>query len=314
MVPRYVSAHRLAAITLYRSLLQQCRRAPAALVEHRDELQSIVRNRFRQAQHVHSYRRLRLAFQAGYEAIDHLDAAVAGDEKSTAYLLDLVQRAPAKVKVAPPLPQPKRKPKAATKNVQREGALERELSARPRPLEDLSGRRRVPVLFSANKIPVLRFTKPQPHALSRYIANRILQRHKRFDRRDYLQDQMGIAQAEDEWDALVSSDGGESEGLSLEDAMRGGVVKQERKSEEPAWTEEFETALGVVEAAVREEGRKNMEMAGRMQELVDREREAFERERDERRTEARQGRKERSRLRKAAAEQADAVVGEEARV
>ena len=262
---------------------------------------------------MHSYRRLQLIFQAGYEAIDYLDAAVAGHEKSTAYLLELVQRAPAKVKAAPPLPQPKRKG-ASTKNAPGEGALERELSARPRQLGDLSGERHVPVLYSANKIPVLRFKKPQPHALSRYIANRISQRHKRFDRRDFLQDQIGLATAEDEWDELIAPKSGVkvssgSAGLGLADAMKGSV-RWKRAASEPAWTEEFETALGVVEAAVREEGRKNMEMAGGMQELVDREQEVFEREREERSTQAREGRRERSRLRNAGQKSAVISQGE----
>lgn len=286
LIPRHVTAHRLAATALYRSLLHQCRRlAPI----HGDELQNIVRNRFKQTQHVHSYRRLRLAFQAGYEAIDYLDAAVAGDEESARYLRELVGRAPGKVRKAAE-PRPRQQRVTSTTNAPGQGALERELASRPRPLEELSGKRKVPVLYSANKIPILRFTKPQPHSLSRYIANRISQRHKRFDRRDWLEGQIGLARAEDEWDDMMSGSS------SLAYAMKG----EREGNDEPAWTAELETALEVVEKAVREEGRKNLEMAGRMQGLVDRERGVFEREREARRAKAREGRRERSRERRAA--------------
>ena len=169
LIPRHVTAHRLAATALYRSLLHQCRRlAPI----HGDELQNIVRNRFKQTQHVHSYRRLRLAFQAGYEAIDYLDAAVAGDEESARYLRELVGRAPGKVRKAAE-PRPRQQRVTSTTNAPGQGALERELASRPRPLEELSGKRKVPVLYSANKITILRFTKPQPNSLSSYIENRI---------------------------------------------------------------------------------------------------------------------------------------------
>lgn len=304
LLPRNVSAHRLAATALYRSLLRQCRSAPAALAERRDELQNIVRNRFKQAQHVHSHRRLRLAFQAGYEAIDHLDAAVAGDGDSTEYILDLVRRAPAKVK-APPPPRRRQSERkrpsemSIANNVPGAGALETELAARPRPLADLAGRRKVPVLYSANRIPVLRFRKPQPHALSRFIAQRVERRQRRFDRRDWLLERIGLARAEDEWDELVSArprpglrGRGGSGDVGLADAVEGAASAGAREvRKEPSWRGEFEAALGVVEEAVAEEGRRNAEMAARMQGLVDREREVFERERDERRAEARERRR-----------------------
>lgn len=332
-LPRNVSAHRLAASSLYRALLHQCRstQLPAPLAVHKDELQNIVRNRFKQTQYSHSYRRLKLAFQAGYEAVDHLDAAVAGDGRSAEVLLDLVQRAPAKVKAKPMLSGRSKQLGSErithTGNVgeissadrAQESALEHELTSRPRPLPALSGHRRVPVLYSANRIPVLRFKKPQPHALSRYVQSRIDQRQKRFDRRDWLFEQQGLARAEDEWDELVFSNStssgsgfGTKDGpgaMSLGQAMKAAPppppASGKNADREPRWTEEYNVALKVVEDAVEEEGRKNMEMARRMQDLVDREREAFEREREERRKVAREGRKERRRERRAAEHMAE---------
>jgi len=103
LVPRHVSAHRISAIALYRTLLRQSRAAPLP-VESKTQLQNVVRNRCKQTIHLHSYQRLRLAFQAGYEAIEHLDASVAGDEKSTSYIAELISKAPDKVKAAPPKP------------------------------------------------------------------------------------------------------------------------------------------------------------------------------------------------------------------
>ena len=75
LVPRHVSAHRISAIALYRALLHQSRAVPLP-AQSQKELQNVVRNRCKQSIHLHSYQRLKLAFQEGYEALDHLDAAV----------------------------------------------------------------------------------------------------------------------------------------------------------------------------------------------------------------------------------------------
>jgi hypothetical protein len=286
LVPRHVSAHRTSAIALYRALLQQTRAVPLPS-QSQQELQNIVRNRCKQAIHLHSYQRLKLAFQAGYEAIDHLDAAVAGDEESTRFIAGLLARAPPSVKASPPVGLPlkskmrgsKSEETIATTSTAPAPKPSTELLSRPHPLPQLSGKRHIPVLFNANHIPILRIKKPQPENLSGFIKHRIKQRQRRHDRRHWLTEQIEFAQYEDLWDEIVERETGFGEHSGEQD--------------EPTWAEEFEISKAEVDLAIHKEGRKNAVMAARMQGVVDREREAFEREREERREAKRAGKAER---------------------
>ncbi|KAM3418960.1 hypothetical protein BST61_g4917 [Cercospora zeina] len=101
-MPKFVvahksGAHRTAAIALYRALLSQCNKLEIP-AQRRHELSNVIRCRFAGFRHTTSHRQLKLLFEAGYEAVDHLDAAVAGDGGSKQYVLDLLQRAPKNVK------------------------------------------------------------------------------------------------------------------------------------------------------------------------------------------------------------------------
>ena len=275
LVPRHVSAHRISAIALYRALLHQSRAVPLP-AQSQKELQNVVRNRCKQSIHLHSYQRLKLAFQAGYEALDHLDAAAAGDEKSTSYIAELLAKAPAKVKADPPAPTlPKRKSKEKKETDQSTAMASSspaakpsttELFSRPHPLSQLSGKRRIPVLFSANSIPILRIKKPQPESLSGFIKHRIEQRQRRHDRKHWLMEQTQFAQYEDLWDEIVERE----------------VGVRDDDGKELTWAEEFEIAKNEVDWLIRLEGKKNVAMAAKMQGIVDRETEMFERERAER--------------------------------
>jgi len=276
LVPRHVSAHRISAIALYRALLHQCRAVPLP-AQSQKELQNIVRNRCKQTIHLHSYQRLKLAFQAGYEAIEHLDAAVAGDEKSTSYIAGLLARAPAKVKADPPATAPSKSKNRADEAAAKAAKASSppafkpstELLSRPRPLPQLSGRRHIPVLFNANHIPILRIKKPQPENLSGFIKNRVTQRQRRHDRRHWLTEQIEFAQYEDLWDDIVERETGVGDVNGDEDG--------------PTWAEEFEISKMEVDLLIKQEGWKNAAMAKRMQEVVDREKEFYDKERTERR-------------------------------
>jgi hypothetical protein len=277
LVPRHVSAHRISAIALYRALLQQSRAVPLP-TESKTELQNIVRNRCKQTIHLHSYQRLRLAFQAGYEAIEYLDASVAGDEKSTSYIAELISKAPAKVKAEPPRPvlakgrrnRSNESSEAVSNVLSTPPAFKpsNELLSRPHPPRSLSGKRHVPVLFSASKIPVLRIKKPQPENLSGFIKHRIKQRQRRHDRRHWLEEQVEFAQYEDLWDEILEEQVG----------AEAGVGARRESLREPTWAAEFQIAKNEVELKLKEELKKNAAMAVRMQEVVDREREFLERE------------------------------------
>lgn len=151
------------------------------------------------------------------------------------------------------------------------------LDARPRPAFSLPSKRRVPVLISANKIPVLRLTKPQPASLSHYIKSRIVDRQKRQDRKASLEDQLQLARWEDDWDDILSQKG----------------VRQPKSKQEGTWSREVFLLLKETLKKIEEEGRKNREMAERMVKIVDREKELAEIERKARRREKNEERRRR---------------------
>jgi hypothetical protein len=102
--PHHSGVHRVAAIALYRALLTQCAAIPLSSLRL-DEIRNIIRNRFRAQRYTISRRHLHVYFDAGYEALDHLDAAKAGVHESTSYLDALVERAPFWMKRSPKIVQ-----------------------------------------------------------------------------------------------------------------------------------------------------------------------------------------------------------------
>lgn len=284
LLPIRHGPHRIAAIALYRALLTQCRVIELSELQ-RNELRNIVQNRFKQARHAANGPRLKISFQAGYEAIDQLDAAAAGQARSLSYVADLIERAPAKVK----LPQASQLTSVETSRSPASPSSTANASApqgkhsildRPRPLEQLSGKRHVPVLFNANQIPVLRVQKPQPESLTRFLRQRIEQRDKRHIRRWQLYSDRAIAELEDEWDGIVqANDLTPQIGYSVNAAND---QVNPTVSKEPSWSKIVKDAIAEVQKGLSEEKRKNREMGEKMQGVVDRERGMFEKERAER--------------------------------
>lgn len=274
-IPHQSGAHRTAAIALYRALLSQCRRLPSDATK-RDELQNIIRNRFRQARHDDSTRRLKYSFEAGYEAIDHVDAAVAGDESSQRYISKLLETASTRLKQAPQdrhrqtlvKHEPWHANTVAVDPTPRLSILDR-----PLPWDQLSGKRHVPYMVSANQIPMLRIKKPQPQHLSGFLSHRIKQRQARYDHRARLLNELELAEKEDKWDKLV----GESSGKSVEEAMLG--VSAE--SEEPLWKDAIIDSIDELHRLLNLEKEKNREMATKMQGIIDRETELVEEDKAE---------------------------------
>ncbi|KAG9678372.1 hypothetical protein KCU99_g1304, partial [Aureobasidium melanogenum] len=261
LAPHKSGVHRVTAIALYRALLTKCRAAPPPLKP--STLQAVVKNSFAKNRHVTSQNVLRNAFAGGYEALDRLNAAIAGDRASISHLKSLLSRLPARLKTTVP-----RKP-ASVPEPKLAAVQGTALSLRPRPAFSLPSRRRIPVLVSANKIPILRFTKPQPAALSHYLKSRLVDRQKRQDRKMALEAQMEIARGEDDWDRILLAQGVADEGGSVK---RGKVL----------WTKEVYESLGYTMNALEAEGTKNREMAEKMVAIVDKEKELAEVERKER--------------------------------
>ncbi|KAK4959424.1 hypothetical protein LTR10_004228 [Elasticomyces elasticus] len=265
-LPRNSTAHRIAAIALYRALLSSCRALAAVEVPSCDELQNIIRNRFKQARHEQSTRRLRLAFEAGYEAIDHLDAAVAGDVPSHDYILELLAKAPTKVKQAPPMAITPETVMELKRSLHPQHSTPKpSLFDRPLPLSQLSGNRHIPVLYNAQGMPVLRLSKPQPESLSGYINHRLQIKQKRHDTRHRLTEELEMARAEDKWDEIVQQ------------YDRG----QRRARGENVWAYEVYEARNEVMRKLSDEKWKNQVMAEKMQAVVDRETEQVKLEKEQ---------------------------------
>lgn len=72
-----------------------------------------------------------------------------------------------------------------------------------RPFPILSGRRHVPTLVNANRVPFLRIKKPQPPFLSRIIRNIVKTRNDRILNGERLDNELQYALDEDEWDRIL---------------------------------------------------------------------------------------------------------------
>ena len=72
-----------------------------------------------------------------------------------------------------------------------------------RPFHNLSGRRHVPILINANKVPFLRIKKPQPPFLSRIIRDTVETRERRLTLAERLTSEALVAEDEDEWDDIL---------------------------------------------------------------------------------------------------------------
>lgn len=239
-------------------------------------------------------------FQAGYEAIDFLDGSVAGQDESTAHLASLLDRAPERVKTAPTRELRSRKKEDAKQVKPRQEATSKPsdaIFARPRSLEELSGKRHVPVLYSAQQIPVLRLSKPQPQVLSQYIDKRIKTRQKRLDRMRAMERGAELGQLEDAWDEEL---------LQQHSVRLGRNGNGEGFGYEPSWSEEFEVAQDEVGDALSRETDRHKVMAEKMQGVVDREQELFDQERRERKERLRLEKIERRRQRRVGKDEGDA--------
>lgn len=147
-----------------------------------------------------------LSFKAGYETLDHLDASATGDTARASTLTQLISQLPRGLTRAPPI-KPYQKTTVPDPLKERLACLPPERAVlNVRPYAKTSGPRRVPVLASANGVPFLRLTKPQPPALSRVIQQRLRRKIQLFDSRVLLENWwLPICQQEDAWDALITA-------------------------------------------------------------------------------------------------------------
>ncbi|KAK4695390.1 hypothetical protein P7C71_g2350, partial [Lecanoromycetidae sp. Uapishka_2] len=130
-----------------------------------------------------------------------------------------------------------------------------------RPFQNLSGRRHVPVLVNANRVPILRLKKPQSPFLSRVIRDQVNTREARILLGNKLAGEIPIARGEDTWDHIV--------------ARTFGLDKD--TGEEP-WTQAIECALHELHEKQDAAIRKRKATAERMHQIVEQEKALAEKE------------------------------------
>ncbi|KAF2657534.1 hypothetical protein K491DRAFT_594887 [Lophiostoma macrostomum CBS 122681] len=205
VLPKRSTPHRIAAIALYRALLLRCSSARLP-DDHQRSLRNAVRQKFRRNCKIQSPYQLGLAFRAGYETLDHLDAAAAGNSSSAEFIRTGASSLSSGLKRPPPPRRlfPPREPQPELASLPPEQAV-----LNVRPYTKVSGPRHVPVLCSANGVPFLRLKKPQPPSLSRVLRQKLARKIMRFDVKVLLNNYwIPLSRQEDVWDAIVYQEHG----------------------------------------------------------------------------------------------------------
>ena len=155
------------------------------------------------------------------QTLDRLDASAAGDDTSKKSLVQLVRQLPHALIRAPPIRPRRQAPSEPPK--ERLACLPPERAVlNVRPFAKTSGPRHVPILASANGVPFLRLTKPQPPALSRMLRQRLQRKIDLFDSKVLLGNWwLPVCRQEDDWDDLLKGQlGNDEDSVKWTDAVR----------------------------------------------------------------------------------------------
>jgi hypothetical protein len=295
-----------AGLSLYRALLRQSSAlhvggsSEYSPSKSSDVLSSLVRFRFHQDRKLKSPTQIANGLKAGYEALDLLHACNKNSPSALAQLKSLLESTAAQAEYtsayraalaaarSPTSPQKLSKiahlRAIATKANSTRYPWSKPVLERPLPLDEIKGgKRRVPNLVSAQGIPFLRYSKPQPISLSRVIRQKQDRDQKKWTRQESLKGDIIIAQWEDEWDEIVA-------GLKAEEQARGkGNVRppldsdgrKEAGGPEASWKHEMVVAEGELYQQIKRNDWKNAEMGRKMWEIVVKERELAAQEKRE---------------------------------
>ena len=234
-------------------------------------MRNAIQNKFRQNRKIQSPYQLGLSFKLGYEVrctirtagriadhnqtVDKLDASTADDAAGTSSLSRLIATIPRGLTKAPPsprLPPPAPPPHPSGKHPLAALPPERAV-LNARPYAQVSGARKVPVIASANGVPFLRLTKPQPAALSRELRQKLARRGERFHRKVELANYwMPLARQEDHWDTLV-------------------LAQLNQREDKIKWTDAIHEAEKQNSMLKDEETAQDQKLIQKMQKIVDKE-------------------------------------------
>ncbi len=133
-----------------------------------------------------------------------------------------------------------------------------------RPHLQISGRRHVPKLINAHRLPMLRFKKPQSPFVSRVIRDKIAKKIALFQQVEALKDWREIADLEDSWDRLLSR-------------MHG--VPDFETNEEMSWASGYDSSISARLKMLTKFEDANKALADKMLDIVNKEKELAEKER-----------------------------------
>lgn len=184
------------------------------------------------------------------QTLDHLDASATGDATSTSILTRLVSQLPcALTRTLPIKPRRETPPDPLKERLARLPPEKAVLNVRP--YAQTSGPRHVPILASANGIPFLRLTKPQPPALSQVLHQRLERKTELFDTKVLLDNWwLPICQQEDKWDVLMNE-----QLKKREDTVR--------------WTDAVRLSQSENREAYEKDLKKDRQITRKMQRIVD---------------------------------------------
>jgi hypothetical protein len=184
------------------------------------------------------------------QTLDHLDASATGDATSTSILTRLVSQLPcALTRILPINPRRETPPDPLKERLARLPPEKAVLNVRP--YAQTSGPRHVPILASANGIPFLRLTKPQPPALSQVLHQRLERKTELFDTMVLLDNWwLPICQQEDKWDVLMNE-----QLKKREDTVR--------------WTDAVRLSQSENREAYEKDLKKDRQITRKMQRIVD---------------------------------------------
>lgn len=184
------------------------------------------------------------------QTLDHLDASATGDATSISILTRLVSQLPcALTRTLPIKPRRETPPDPLKERLARLPPEKAVLNVRP--YAQTSGPRHVPILASANGIPFLRLTKPQPPALSQVLHQRLERKTELFDTKVLLDNWwLPICQQEDKWDVLMNE-----QLKKREDTVR--------------WTDAVRLSQSENQEAYEKDLKKDRQITRKMQRIVD---------------------------------------------
>jgi hypothetical protein len=263
-------------------------------------ISNLVRFRFREDCKIRSPTQIVNGLKAGYAALDLIHACNHNSSTASSQLKTLIEstasraeqtttyRAALAAALSPTSPRKLNKiahlRAVATKANSTRYPGSKPVLQRPLPLSEIKGgKRRVPNLISAQGVPFLRYSKPQPISLSRVIGQKQQRDQKKWTQREDLTADTIIAQWEDKWDEVVQAQMAKEQGRAQSNPKLAETLEglREANGQEQSWKYEIVSAERELYWQIKENDRRNADLGRAMWEIVVKERELAAQEKRE---------------------------------